>query len=418
MENNLQTNVSRAENAVELLSVLDDENKFVVLRDSQGIIDGTYRDIDLLNIQKPFKIEKVLSSLEASNIKVFRFIKRFKYYQIICFKEEWDKAIILDIWSGLRIKGCLYLDFVKLPLINFKKFKNIKKTTEECSNFIAITKCLTQSGSIKKKYLDKMTRNEYVTLSKNLINENFLFLKGKSKLIINFLLFLKFCKKKDYYHWLFSVIKFSLARKNILIYLIGPDGSGKSTLSKFLITSTNLRTKFIYNHGGLKLLPRLSDLISIFLLKPIKRENKSTPELALKSSHNNSEGKYTIIHLLYYSIDALLLRIKIFLISSRDLCYVADRCNYDILARDYYTTLPKFWQMLLVLLTPKPDYCLLLKGIPIKINERKPELTIDSIKNQYKNYELLKKYVNTCEIPTNNFQETKIFLTKILKIIP
>ena len=36
----------------------------------------------------------------------------------------------------------------------------------------------------------------------------------------------------------------------------------------------------------------------------------------------------------------------------------------------------------------------------------------------FKNYELLKKYVNTFEIPTNNFQETKIFLTKILKIIP
>ena len=140
MENNLQINVSRAENAIELLSVLDDKNKFVVLRDSQGIIDGTYRDIDLLNIQKSFKIEKVLSSLESSNIKVFRFIKRYKYYQIICFKEEWDKAIILDIWSGLRIKGCLYLDYVKLPLINFKKFKNIKKTTEEFSNFIAITK--------------------------------------------------------------------------------------------------------------------------------------------------------------------------------------------------------------------------------------------------------------------------------------
>ena len=53
--------------------------------------------------------------------------------------------------------------------MNFKKFKNIKETTEEFSNFIAITKCLTQSGKIKKKYLNKMTKYEYINLSKNLI---------------------------------------------------------------------------------------------------------------------------------------------------------------------------------------------------------------------------------------------------------
>ena len=416
MKNNSQSNFSRAENAAELLGVLDNENKFIVLRDSQGIINGTYRDIDLLSIDKSFKIKKVLNALSSSNIKIFRFIKRYKYYQIICFKEEWNKAIILDIWCGLRIKGCIYFDHKKLPLMNFKKFKNIKETTEEFSNFIAITKCLTQSGKIKKKYLNKMTKYEYINLSKNLIKENYLFLMGKSKLVINLLLFLKFFDRKQYYHWFLSVIKFSLIRKNILIYLIGPDGSGKSTLSKFIINSTNLRTKFIYSHGGLKILPRLSDLISIVLFKPIIRENKSTPELAIKSMHTKVNGKYTMIHLLYYSLDSIILRIKIFLISSRDLCYVADRCNYDILARDYYTTLPKCWQLLLVLLTPKPDFCFILKGDPVEINKRKPELTVEAIAKQYKNYEFLKRYVITYEIPTNNFLETKNNLTKILKV--
>ena len=127
LKNNSQSNVSRAENAAELLGVLDNKNKFIVLRDSQGIINGTYRDIDLLSIDKSFKIKKVLNALSSSNIKIFRFIKRYKYYQIICFKEEWNKAIILDIWCGLRIKGCIYFDYVKLPLMNFKKFKNIKE---------------------------------------------------------------------------------------------------------------------------------------------------------------------------------------------------------------------------------------------------------------------------------------------------
>ena len=90
-----------------------------------------------------------------------------------------------------------------------------------------------------------------------------------------------------------------------------------------------------------------------------------------------------MIHLLYYSLDSIILRIKIFL-SSRDICFVADRCNYDILARDYYTTLPKCWQLLLVLLTPKPDFCFILKGDPVEINKRKPELTVEAIKNNIK----------------------------------
>ena len=74
MKNNSQSNFSRAENAAELLGVLDNENKFIVLRDSQGIINGTYRDIDLLSIDKSFKIKKVLNALSSSNIKIFRFI--------------------------------------------------------------------------------------------------------------------------------------------------------------------------------------------------------------------------------------------------------------------------------------------------------------------------------------------------------
>ena len=152
------------------------------------------------------------------------------------------------------------------------------------------------------------------------------------------------------------------------------------------------------------------------LFKPIIRENKSTPELAIKSTHTNVNGKYTMIHLLYYSLDSLILRIKNLIFSSRDICFVADRCNYDILARDYYTTLPKCWQLLLVLLTPKPDFCFVLKGDPVEINKRKPELTVEAIAKQYKNYEFLKRYVITYEIPTNNFLETKNNLTKILKL--
>ena len=356
---------NRARAASRLLTVLGENcNDIVVLRDERGIKSGEFRDIDLFSHSlKPYLMSDIWKR-EAIKQKfsILRIVKRFHYLQFFIYCEQNNTHLILDIWDTLNIKGVKY---VKIDEKNIKpsRIKNISSLTDEFSLFVAITKCLTQAGKIKEKYLDSMSRAEYIEACRQYkLPFWVLSLEGKSKLFINIFLFCKFAGRAAYWKWLISLASYCARNKQRVIYLIGPDGAGKSTSSALIKSDFASHPRVDYFHGGIHVLPRISDIIYLLKNGKVKPKSKKRydPEIAVNSKHNEAGSKqFTVYHFIYYLIDACLGRVYIAINFWRDRLILCDRTIYDIVARQGYSTISPWMKSALILLTPKPDLAIL-----------------------------------------------------------
>ena len=174
----------------------------------------------------------------------------------------------------------------------------------------------------------------------------------------------------------------------MLIVILGPDGSGKTTIST-IVKNESARIGFnycIFLETNFSILPTIST-IKNFLLSPFN--------ISLENKYAHSPGEYmagmkgpinsflkSVILLVWYSIDYFLGR-KIVSNANRDHGLVIfARYYYDFYYQRVHRKLPaqlvKFFEYFI----PEPDVIIFLSRDRLSIYDDKPELSVDEIQVQ------------------------------------
>jgi thymidylate kinase len=176
-----------------------------------------------------------------------------------------------------------------------------------------------------------------------------------------------------------NLVKF-FRPSGLFVVLIGPDGSGKSTVSKGLQTYLNpLFQGSKYFHAHFKNLPRLRDLLRHLGFKAPDASPADPSEMRQAGPVPNRLR--SVIFLIYYGIDYLLGYPVIFRARGRGQLIIFDRYYYDYLIQPGMT-LPHWLLTLVMRLIPNPDAVVYLKNNPDVILSRKPELTRQELERQ------------------------------------
>jgi thymidylate kinase len=202
-----------------------------------------------------------------------------------------------------------------------------------------------------------------------------------------------------------------------MLVLIGPDGSGKTTVAGYLAAYLNsLFSQVRYFHGHFQILPRLRDLAPATAFK--LREPASLPK-SISSAEGQNNVKFnlwkSLFYISYYTLDSLLGHFFVFVARGRGELLIFDRYYYDYLIWPLITPLPGmlFWVKKLI---PQPDLVIYLKNTPDLIIPRKPELSRGELVRQGLACEKLieqlahGQVVETSQIP----EETAIHISKLL----
>jgi len=191
----------------------------------------------------------------------------------------------------------------------------------------------------------------------------------------------------------------------LFLILLGPDGSGKTTLAKEL--DKRLKPLFSsteYYHGRFHLFPQLGSVKR--LLKPFSKKEQSTKEATIVKTDMTKRDKLSTFrasaNIIYYGLEYTFARIPIWLKFSKNTLIVSDRYFYDYLLHPEYTNAPKWLILLFIKLVPKPDLILLIKCDPNVIFERKKELPLEEIARQQKLLETFGALLGTSSMISTN----------------
>lgn len=162
------------------------------------------------------------------------------------------------------------------------------------------------------------------------------------------------------------------------IWLVGPDGSGKSTLASSVEPED---TEIVYWRASV--LPMAKQLVG----RPADREVNSTPHARTPDGAGRA-----LVRLLYYAVDNVLgywFRVRPAVRAGRN--FVVDRGWADMTVdhRRYGLSSPRLPRALMGLL-PRPDAVVLVRVDPRTAHARKPELSIEEIERQYRQWDNLR----------------------------
>lgn len=376
-------NKVRSELAITILNyeINNDSERLVLLRDAEGIISGSFRDVDVFS--ESFNETKFCEYLEEKSFFIVKIIRRYHFYQFAVTNSSSDAILLIDIWTSLHYRGVPYFEKFAPDLV---MYENSFYTIEPVQSLaVACIKCLTQTGKIKQKYreqLAKMNLDVKEITSGSILHHRTV---GIRSTIAHRIL------------WLYHFIKYIFSKKLLVIYLIGPDGAGKTTISDQLLNS-DIRAKCLYFHGRIPVLPRIQKVAGA---KPRKVKYSDT-----------TKRKFTVFHAVYYIVDALLSRILVNAMYLQDKLILCDRTHYDIIARETYRNVPRILQKLLIKSLVQPDYCFLLYCPAVEINYRKSELPVVEIESQYAAYRSHQNLLKFREVKTSEGSRSIALIAK------
>ena len=174
----------------------------------------------------------------------------------------------------------------------------------------------------------------------------------------------------------------------IFVVILGPDGSGKTTISNTLSTNWKFTVppgkEPAYIHGDFKVLPRLRILRELWARC---RKREISPEPNYTKRHAGAEAiphslRKSICYLAYYYWGYLFGHLKVNSILGKDHLIVADRYFYDYFFQRGNMHLPHKLLRVLSWFIPRPNLVVVLEADPQAIYDRKPELTIQEIERQ------------------------------------
>ncbi|MAD12581.1 MAG: hypothetical protein CMC04_07670 [Flavobacteriaceae bacterium] len=391
------------------LKLSDLKIRYAVLRGYENLPYEVSHDIDFG--VHPDEIDLMIIQLQDISIKHgFKTVymsERMGIKQVFFYKQGY--CLKIDLWYDFSYKGLKYLDINSI-LRKTKYHNGIKVLKEDAEvlisfikEFLHNKKIRTDKIEILKNKLQKscfegfeslyLSENNFRDFSSYILQSK-MDLKVESRRFVK-TLFFKNLKINGFFKtmnnlmiYIYKFLKDALKKKGFFIVIIGPDGSGKTTISKLILDEVkNKKSRFekkYYLHGRFGIIPNLSRI------KGIKENTKqiSFKKTDGEESLNHSKSRI-FIYMLYYLADFLLGRMILIKLKYSNTIIVADRFYYDYFYQDSFNNYPIFMKNLYKLLAPKPDLFVYLNANPEKIYIRKPELTVERIKLQQKRIEKL-----------------------------
>lgn len=194
-------------------------------------------------------------------------------------------------------------------------------------------------------------------------------------------------------------------RGGLFLVLLGPDGSGKTTLAKEMDKRLSpLFSSSEYYHGRFHLFPQLGGIKRLLVPSSKKKIQKEL----VQSSETDMIQRETLsvtracINIIYYGTEYMVSRIPVWFKLRKNKLIVCDRYFYDYLLHPEYIQAPKWLIMLFTKLVPQPDLVLLIKCDAEVIFTRKKELPLEEIERQQQLLDTFKNVIdNTTTIDTN-----------------
>lgn len=337
--------------------ILDPLNKsslnWCILRKEDEILQGIENDIDLFVVKSDYLklLEYLESTFSESGIKILR--RRY-----------------MPAGISYLLNYSIVGEFQKLDIIyeNTLTFFSIFSSTVIANNIVSGTKypTLSQVASEELSLRKEMARRDFPKFLRHLWLNRYRF-EGEV-LVPRMLLggylraYLANCRKPS----------------GSFVTLIGPDGSGKTTISNAL-AKTGKQDFFSVSqhHFSINTFPRLAAL---------KFKRGKEPDYTLPNSGTNApiqSTKRALVYLGYYGTELLLyshLRLKRRLRLGQ--LVIFDRYFHDWMFQRSHRNMPRPLMKWLLAMAVKPNLIVYLKGDPIAINARKPELSVDEISMQ------------------------------------
>lgn len=384
---------------------------YVVLRNYESLPDSIGHDIDILVDEKAFEryLYIIHEVLFQENWIIIQKENRLGFQSNTVtstqFEKQPEKSIRWDTLSPYTWKGITWVDTdeVMKQRIFHKNLFYVPSPGTEGS--ILLLKELLQQGKIRERYYSriqsgllkdpegfKLTLKKFfdeeivIFLLTNAQMENWDTINANFKSIRSNLIIKSI--KSNLSSFLFNSMKFVFGhftdylngRNNLFICLIGPDGSGKSTVSQGIIDATeDLFDKRLYFHGHYGIIPELKQLL------PFDFGNKTERKISSVNGGKRSvKPVFIYVMMVYYALDFIIGSIKYSFRRNSSHLILFDRYFYDYCIQNPQITPDNFLFRVLSLIVPRPDLIIYLNAPAELIFDRKPELTVDEIRAQEK----------------------------------
>jgi hypothetical protein len=172
--------------------------------------------------------------------------------------------------------------------------------------------------------------------------------------------------------------------------LIGPDGSGKTTVLRHLLERDDLpfeRRQLV--RESLFVLPRLDRIVSWWERRHPTQPSAPEPEGRHSAMFRPLPAWKSMAIATYHAFDMFLGRSRLRRPRPEPWLLLFDRSFYDYSILRGHGNLPAWYLGLLSHLVPEPDLLLFPKRDPAQIYRDKPELSLDEIRRQQRAIESL-----------------------------
>lgn len=404
-----QPGISSSEIIKEVFTALNNDSiPYVVLRNYEGLPEVVGHDIDLLVGEESLGLFiKVFDRiLQNSGWMAIQKQHRFCFVSFIItpVSDEHSPSVSLkwDIWAPITWCGIPWIDAEKILAKRkfYSGFFYIPCPGAESATLLL--KDLIQGKIIKPAYYNRI-RNFYLAdpeqfksvltevfganivdeLGSAIQNDDFdnierKFSRMKKALITQSVIIHPVSSFFSFFRFIAGHLKdYFKGRNRVFLCFIGPDGSGKSTISQLVIQSMqDIFTDLQYFHGHFAILPPLSTLSG----------GKDEPEKQeIIAGHENRKmmGKVPAsLMMIYYSLDYIIGFFWIFVRRRQFDFVIFDRYFYDYVIQPIPFSPDSHLYRYLLALIPKPDIIIFLQSPAEIIFQRKPELSIPELSRQ------------------------------------